>query len=178
MVWKNILLLGFALAACACDGLPRPEEEKVFIPPTQASLVSPPAQPITPPTATPATRATPISSPKPPCTTNLLYIEDLTIPDGTVTSPGEALDKRWLVENNGSCNWDAGYRLQLSAGQDLGAQTEQALYPARSGSQATIRIVFKAPLESGGYRSAWQAIAPDGQAFGDPIFIDIQVTAP
>jgi len=108
----------------------------------------------------------------------MLFIEDLTIPDGTVTSPGEALDKRWLVENNGSCNWDADYRLQLSAGQDLGAQTVQALYPARSGSRATIRIVFKAPLESGGYRSAWQAFAADGTAFGDPIFIDIQVSAP
>jgi hypothetical protein len=79
------------------------------------------------------------------------------------------------VENNGSCNWDAGYRLKLSGGPDLGAAAEQALFPARSGTQAVIRIVFTAPTEPGAYRSAWQAYSPDGQAFGDLIFIEIQV---
>jgi len=92
-----------------------------------------------------------------------------------LVAPGEGLDKRWLVENNGTCNWDQGYRLKLVAGPDLGAATEQGLYPARSGTQATIRIVFAAPAEAGAYRSAWQAYSPDGQSFGDPVFIDIQV---
>jgi hypothetical protein len=106
----------------------------------------------------------------------LAFLEDITIPDGTVVSPGEVLDKRWLVENNGSCNWNAGFGLQLIAGPEMGAHSEQALFPARSGSQAEIAIVFTAPVEPGSYRSAWQAQDAQGVLFGDPIFIEIVVT--
>lgn len=85
------------------------------------------------------------------------------------------MDKRWEVENTGNCNWDDHYRLRLIAGPDLGAQKEQALFPARSGSRAAIRILFKAPVEPGAYRSAWQAFDAQGEPFGDPFFIDIVV---
>ena len=82
------------------------------------------------------------------------------------------------VENNGNCNWSQGYRVRLIAGPELGAQKEQALFPARSGTRTAIRIVFKAPKEPGTYRSAWQAITPQGEPFGDPFFIEIKVEAP
>jgi hypothetical protein len=107
---------------------------------------------------------------------NLIYLQDLTIPDDSSVLPGSMLDKQWLVENNGTCNWDRYYRLRLIAGPDLGAPSEQALYPARSGSQAVIRILFTAPAESGTYRSAWQAYDPQGKTFGDLIFIQIVVS--
>jgi hypothetical protein len=93
-------------------------------------------------------------------------------------NPGESLDKRWLVENSGSCNWDASYALQLVAGPELDVPETQALYPARSGSTATIRIIFTAPSEPSTYRSAWQAYNPQGEAFGDPIFIEVTVVNP
>ena len=112
------------------------------------------------------------------CKNNLDFIKDLTIPDGTDVSPESTLDKRWEVENNGGCNWGEGYRLRLIAGPDLGLQKEQALYPARSGGRTVIRMAFKAPSEPGTYRSAWQAFSPQGEAFGDPLFIEIKVTAP
>lgn len=57
----------------------------------------------------------------------------------------------------------------------MSTNPEQALYPARSGSEAVIRLVFIAPDESGHYRSAWQAINPQGEAFGELIFIEIIV---
>jgi hypothetical protein len=60
-------------------------------------------------------------------------------------------------------------------GNALGAVEEQALYPARAGTQAVIRILFQAPDEPGVYRSAWEAVDPEGNAFGDPIYIEIQV---
>lgn len=110
------------------------------------------------------------------CIDVLTFISDLTIPDGTVVLPDSTMDKRWEVENSGNCNWDETYRLRLIAGPDLSAQPEQALYPARSGSRAVIRILFKAPLEPGAYRSAWQAANADGDLFGDPFFIDFIVS--
>jgi hypothetical protein len=109
------------------------------------------------------------------CRDQLKFIADVTIPDGTVVAPESTLDKRWEVENSGSCNWNKQYRIRLIAGPELSAKKEQALYPARSGSSAVIRLVFKAPLEPGAYRSAWQAFDPGGEPFGDPFFIDIIV---
>ena len=99
----------------------------------------------------------------------------MTIPDGTAVQPLEILDKRWLVENTGTCNWDNRYRIKLIAGPDMNSSPEQALYPARSRTQVSIRLVFTAPEDAGVYRSAWQAYDPNGRVFGDPIFIDIVV---
>jgi hypothetical protein len=170
-----VFLLG-ALSACT-DGLvlPQPPASTAappYIPPTRA-LPSP--TPVPPPTSTPSGRL-PIAPP--PCTDQLTFIDDLTIPDGSVVSPGEELDKRWQVENSGTCNWDERYRLRLIAGASLGSPSEQALYPARSGTLVVIRILFTAPEEAGAYRSAWQAYGPAGEPFGDQIFIDIVVAEP
>ncbi len=85
------------------------------------------------------------------------------------------MDKRWEVKNSGTCNWGAGYTLRLIAGDILGSNPEQALYPARSGTNLVIRILFQSPLEPGNYNSAWQAFSPDDNPFGDPIFIKFQV---
>jgi methionine-rich copper-binding protein CopC len=52
---------------------------------------------------------------------------------------------------------------------------EQPLYPARAGTQATLRIVFTAPTEPGTYQSTWQAVDPDGNLFGDTVFMEIVV---
>jgi hypothetical protein len=86
------------------------------------------------------------------------------------------VEKQWRVENNGSCNWDARYHVKLMDGfPPMGATGEQALYPARAGTQATLTIKFTAPLEAGIYRTAWQAYNPDGTAFGDAVYMQIVV---
>ena len=115
------------------------------------------------------------ASAQPTCTDSLKFIDDLTIPDGTAVAPDSSLDKRWSVENIGTCNWDDRYHLRLTGGPDLGAGSVQALFPARAGSQAVIRIQMTAPTKPGPYRSAWQAYNPADEAFGDVIYIDILV---
>jgi len=117
----------------------------------------------------------PLPSTTPDCEDALRFLEDLTIPDGSRMIAGNPVDKRWRVENAGSCNWDGGYRLRLLGGIAMGVPVEQALYPARAGAQAVIRILFTAPAKPGTYRSAWQAVNPAGEAFGDPFYIEIQV---
>ncbi len=91
-------------------------------------------------------------------------------------TPGEPVDKQWLVTNIGTCNWDAGYRLKLISGDAMGAPTEQALFPARAGTQATLRILFASPTAAGTYQNAWQAVAPDGTAFGDAVYMQVSVS--
>ncbi len=118
---------------------------------------------------------TPAPTVAPDCYSGLSFIEDLTIPDGTITAPGAILDKRWRIQNTGTCNWDERYKLKEIAGPELGAIPEQRLYPARSGSEVTMRILFTAPTEAGTYRSAWQAYDPEDRPFGDPFFIQVVV---
>lgn len=162
----------FLIAACT----PTPPPT-AFIPPRAATATLLPTLGNTPiiPTSTPQPIATPSPTVTPPCTDSLAFIEDVTIPDGTIVSPGASIDKKWLIQNNGSCNWDSRYRLRFAGGLELGAVTEQALFPARAGSQATIRIVFIAPSEPGTYTTAWQAIDANGEPFGDPVFMEFIV---
>jgi len=149
---------------------PPTETAELFIPPSQEET----ATPILDPTGTPDAPAVVLTEDD-NCSNLLAYIQDITIPDGAIFSPGEKIDKRWLVENQGTCNWNSRYTLRLSGGDPMGADTELSLIPALAGNQATIRILFTAPDEGGKHRSAWQAYTPDSKPFGDPIFIEIEV---
>ncbi len=168
--------LWFLLSSCAPQATPT-----LFVPPTNAGAqhIAPASSPVTSVFSPVAPTIVPTfvhSTPTPLCTNNLTYVNDLTIPDGTSVSAGQSIDKQWLVTNSGTCDWDAHYRLKLTDGDAMGVATELALYPARADAQATLRILFTAPQSAGTYRSAWQAISPDGVAFGDTIFIQITVS--
>jgi len=169
---KRVFLAIFLLFGLAGCGLrpqlvdPASTGEAPFRPVTQAPPVTPTAVPI--PTSA---RATPVVS----CDDGLTFVSDQTIPDGTVVAPSSSLDKRWEVQNSGSCNWDDQYHLRLVGGPALGADAVQPLFPARAGSTATIRIQMTAPAEAGTYRSAWQAYNPSDEPFGDPFYIEIVV---
>jgi hypothetical protein len=170
---RFLIFVLFFVAACAG------RDEPAYLPPTAVSQAAGQGAPVqTLPASTARSEeqtATPGATPTPACASGLAFLSDLTIPDGTVVAPQELLDKRWQIENSGTCNWDASYSLRLIAGPDLGAPSEQALFPARSGTQATVRMFFTAPAEPGTYRSAWQAFDPQGEPFGDPFFVEVVV---
>jgi hypothetical protein len=170
-----VVLTLFFLSACSPAPTPTP-----FRPPTiQAPLIEPtfiihPTQEIVVIQSTPLPTIVPTANPE-NCDNNLTFVEDLTVPDNMFTTFGLALDKQWLVQNSGTCNWNSGYRLKYIGGAELGAPEEIALYPAKAGAQATIQILFTAPFTEGSYESAWQATDPNGTSFGDPIYIRIAV---
>lgn len=169
------ILMFVFLSACAPASTPTP-----FRPPTQqAPLIEPtfiiqPTQEVVVIESTPLPTIIPTLNPA-ECTSDLTFVEDLTIPDNMFATFGFALDKQWLVENSGTCHWNSAYRLRNIGGAALGAPEEIALYPARAGTQATLRIFFTAPFTEGVYESAWQAIDANGNPFGDPIYIRIAV---
>ncbi len=158
VLWLTLQLLGWT----GCT--PEVTVPGIYLPPTAPSDRS-----------APETASGIVSPPAPACTNDLRFIEDLTIPDESPVRPGEQLDKQWLIQNSGTCNWDNRYRLRLISGVEMGAPVEQALYPARSGARAVIRILFTAPQEPGVYQSAWQAYTPEGLPFGEAIYIKIVV---
>jgi hypothetical protein len=175
LIWITAALSTlFLLAGCESLGLVRsvPEEEQapLFIAPTFIATSNP--------DGTTGPNQTTNQTPAVTCTDPLQWLYDLSIPDGSQVAPGSILEKQWQVKNSGTCNWDENFTLRLTAGIDLGASSPQLLVPARGGTEAVIQIQFTAPAEQGRYRSAWQAYNPSGQPFGDPIFIEIVVTAP
>ena len=165
----TLLMVVLSLAGCV---YPRPsraapgsDQTPMFIPPE-----------LNPATPTPeSVSAPPGGQPASDCTNILKFVSDITIPDGTSAKIGEAMEKKWEVENAGTCNWVTGYTLRLVAGGSLGANPEQALFPALAGAKATIQMNILAPTAPGDYKSAWQAFSPDGKPFGDVIYIQIQV---
>lgn len=171
--YANLLLFLSMFPACTPQVTPTP-----FRPPTSV----PPTQPLATTTIIPtititasSTEVIPTQNIDEPCTNVLSFLDDVTVDDGTTFLPNTSIDKQWLIKNDGTCDWGATYQLKWVGGDPMGASTEQALYPARAGTQATLQIIFTAPAIVGEYESAWQAVDPDGNFFGDLVFIKIVV---
>ena len=183
MITRRCLLLAvFALAACAPAAPAAPTAG--LLPtapapsPSATADVPSPAPPTEPPTESPPADSAPTvpeSSPTPPCSDDLTFLADLTVPDDSVFAPGQPIDKRWSVQNTGTCDWNGDYRLIFTSGDPLGAPGEVALFPARSGASVELALSFTAPAVPGEYVSRWQARNPAGNLFGATVFIKIQV---
>ena len=156
-----LLTLIFA-SACAPQVTPTPFRPPTKPAPTQILSTTTPIPAIYTPIPTPTITATATES---PCTNNLEFLQDVTIPDGTSISFGGTIDKQWLVKNNGTCDWDSTYRLKWIGGDPLGAAQEQILFPAKAGTQATLRITLHRPYSGriirkrvAGLRSRWNRV--------------------
>ena len=175
--WGLLFLLAVALGCSSQPAaeLGEGENGEVYRPPAGAPQ-TPLVLPLPSPSSTASKFEEPAApTPTPTCFDDLRFAKDLSIPDGALVSPGELIDKRWEVENAGTCNWDRRYSLRLIQGSGMGAPDIIALYPARGGTQAMVQILFTAPGEPGTYRSAWQVFNPGGEPFGDMIYVEVVV---
>lgn len=162
----GILLGGALLLLAACTRSSLPAESGLFIAPTINAQSSPIIlETFTPPAATPT----------PECDNDLVFLQDLTIPDGTHMQPGEEFEKVWQVRNEGSCVWGSGYYLRLQDGDALGTLGRQPLPASSPGDVVEIRIHFIAPDQPGNYRSAWKANDFGDTPFGVLIYLEIIV---
>ena len=175
------------LAACASpEATPTVPAGRTPTAPAGVTVVGPPTSTPAPtatdpvlrvetptPPATATITVTPTATP--PCANDLVFLSDLTVPDGAQFLPGQPIDKQWSVRNAGNCDWGAAYRLVLTTGNAMGPRSEIALYPARAGAEAVIQVGMQAPPEPGQYTGRWQARDPDGKLFGNVIFIKIEV---
>lgn len=105
------------------------------------------------PTRTPTPLPTPTALPsEEDCTDIMQFVNDVNLEDGFEVHPGEVVDKQWQVKNDGTCNWGPGYTLRVTdADDELGLKESYDLYPALSGTELTLRLVFVAPEEEGEY---------------------------
>jgi hypothetical protein len=43
------------------------------------------------------------------CTPDSEFVDDITIPDGTLVEPGETITKTWRIRNDGTCTWTSAF---------------------------------------------------------------------
>lgn len=106
---------------------------------------------------------------------NLAFLEDVTIPDDTVLPGGSMFVKTWKVRNNGTVDWDNGYKFVFIANTPMTSFLEVPLPPARASQDATITIAMEAPRRPGRYKCTWRARDPQGNFFGHDIWTIIRV---
>lgn len=107
------------------------------------------------------------------CTNSIEFVADLSVPDDTVFTAGEAFTKEWLLRNNGTCPWVTGYSVVFVDGNPMSAEEtitlEQAVAP---GEDLELAIDMVAPEEPDTYVGTWQLADANGEAFGVNGFID------
>jgi hypothetical protein len=117
-------------------------------------------QPPAPPTATP----TPAVQ---PCTDQVSFVSDLTIPDNTRVNPGQSFRKTWRLRNAGSCTWTPDYALAFASGHNLGGTIPMPLgVTVAPGATVDVFVDLRAPQASGTYRANWMLRNPAGVLFG------------
>ncbi|MCJ7624366.1 MAG: NBR1-Ig-like domain-containing protein [Anaerolineaceae bacterium] len=137
------------------------------IPPT-ATLELPTATQV-PPTTTatqiPPTSIPPTSTPI-PCNW-LMFVKDVTVPDGSDFSAGDVFVKTWRLKNQGSCTWTPDYDLVFVGGQAMSAPAavdlNTTVYP---GGTVDVSIQLTAPDQEGTYQGYWQLRSGNGVVFG------------
>jgi hypothetical protein len=106
---------------------------------------------------------------------NSAYIEDVTIPDGTVLAPGETFIKTWMLENTGFCMWKDSYRLKFFEGDSMSGLDTEIGKTIASGRQAKVSIELTAPNSEGTYTGYWILANKYDYPFGMPFFVQIVV---
>ena len=126
---------------------------------------------------------------------SLSIIQDVTIEDGTRVNPGEIFTKVWRISNNGSCAWDANYKLMFHKGDKMSGPDEAIAYftnPAESIEQkiggwpdriysvnpldtVDLALILRAPEEPGIYTGFWLLANGSGEIVQPMLWTQIVV---
>lgn len=183
-----LLIVGALLFSC---GVNQPETNTdVDVIRTQAvltfasslteTLVAVPTHSFTPEIEPTITSTAITETPLPTATTNpcynLLYIRDVTIPDGTQMKPGEVFIKTWEVQNIGGCAWRAGFTFQHVGGDLMRGNTVTLTDAIPTGAKREISVELVVPSGINGLiQSSWRMADETGVFFGDTLSVNIVV---
>ncbi len=140
--------------------------------PSPTLAPSPAAVNTVPPVASP--NASPVATGAGACDF-AVFVNDVTIPDGTVEAPGKNFVKTWLLMNKGTCDWTTAYKLVLVGGDTMGGSSVPLPSAVPAGQQVQVSVSLIAPTQSGNYTGTWQLQNPQGQNFGDQVTVVIKV---
>ncbi|CAI5716979.1 unnamed protein product [Hyaloperonospora brassicae] len=100
---------------------------------------------------------------------------DVTCPDGTVLASGEAFDKVWKLRNGGCTKWPVGAVLSCVGGDKMQAPESVLIPSVQPGKSIDVSLRMVAPAKAGRYTGYWRLSTPDGNRFGQRLWVDINV---
>ncbi len=110
------------------------------------------------------------------------FVADISIPDGSVVTPGGIFYKTWRIQNVGTCIWRPDFKIVYDGGFQLNAQTPLSIginvYPDQ---YVNLTLYLVAPIQNGFYRGDFKLMDLDGNIFGlgedseTPFYVEISV---
>jgi hypothetical protein len=111
-------------------------------------------------------------------TCNMSKFVSETIPDGSVYQAGNTFTKKWVIRNNGTCDWTTGYRFVFEEGDQMDGATSMNLdHTVKPGESYTFEVDLTAPAANGDYTGVWRIKSDDGEKLGK-YWVKITVGAP
>ncbi|MBI3169038.1 MAG: hypothetical protein HYZ22_11200 [Chloroflexi bacterium] len=107
---------------------------------------------------------------------NSAYLSDVTIPDGTVLTPGSAFTKTWSLQNTGSCDWTTSYSIVFYSGNSMSGATTALSAAVSPGGSTDVSVSLTAPSTSGSYTGYWRLQNASGTSFGEAVYVQIAVS--
>ncbi len=110
------------------------------------------------------------------------FVSDVTVPDGTIFTPGATFLKTWKLKNVGSCTWTSDFQVAFISGTALDAPNNVTLgKDVLPNATVDISVNLKAPAAPGEYTGNFQLRTPSGVIFGlgknanRPFYVAIRV---
>lgn len=152
---------------------------------TQTALAAPTDTPTPTSTVTPLVIATlanvtPLGTsfvaPKPTAGCySMSYVSDVSIPDNTPMTPGQAFTKTWKIKNSGTCAWDTGFNFAFTDGDAMSGATYTLPQSVPANTEIDVSVNMTAPSTAGTIRGNWRMSTTTGQFFGDEVYVQIVV---
>ena len=109
------------------------------------------------------------------CRNSMTFVSDVTITDGHQVYSGERFTKVWRVRNTGTCTWDTNYTFVFVSGDQMSGRNISIPAIVQPNQTIDLSVDLVAPNGNGTYRGYWQMRSPQGQNFGESIWVKVRV---
>ncbi|MBI3163427.1 MAG: hypothetical protein HYZ24_01995 [Chloroflexi bacterium] len=106
---------------------------------------------------------------------NSVFVSDVTYPDNTVVTPGQAIKKTWKLQNTGSCAWTPTYKVTFISGSAMGGVATAIGITVASGASGDVTVDMIAPATAGEVIGYWILTNDSGQNFGSNFYVQVKV---
>lgn len=110
-----------------------------------------------------------------PVIDEMIYLADVTIPDGSSIVAGESFTKTWRVRNSGTSTW-RNCTLEHFSDERMDGPESVPLPPLKPNETGEISLPLVAPAAPGRHRSTWKPRNGRGRLFSFELYADIVVT--
>ena len=163
-----------AVAGTAIANFVMAMTQTAFAQPTATFTPTPPPTNTLAVTFAPLGTGSPAVQPTSTCDVSV-YVDDVTVKDGTLMAPGQVFTKTWLLKNTGTCTWTPTYKIAFGFGVQMGGVSTPIGKTVKPGEQVQVSVVLTAPTTPGVAIGNWRMMNDGGTFFGETVTVEINV---